>query len=147
MADEIVEHTQTQDPYTYLRAAIITLGIAVGIVVVAIWGNFTTPVMTVLSLALFPVVLGIAFLTVFLVISLLRSRYASVEGIIALVLVAILLVLFPLIYIPAAPFAVQMQRLSIVAIGLAIAVLIGYFLVKWLDEHPHAPVVAGKYSR
>lgn len=147
MADEIVEHTQTQDPYTYLRAAIITLGVALGIVLVAIWGDFSTPVMTVLSLALFPVVLGFAFLTVFLVISLLRSRYASVEGIIALVLVAILLVMFPLLYVPGATLAVQMQRLSIIPLGVAIAVLISYFLVKWMDEHPHGQMLTSKYSR
>ena len=147
MADEIVEHTQTQDPYTYLRAAIITLGVAVGIVVVAVWGNFSTPVMTVLSLALFPVVLGIAFLAVFLVVSLLRSRYASVEGIIVLMLVAVLLLLFPFLYVPDAPLAVQMQRLSIIPIGVALAILVGYFLVRWMDERPRRPVAAGKYSR
>lgn len=146
MADEIVEHARTPDPYAYLRAAIITLGVAAGIMAVAVWGNFSTPVMTVLSLALFPVVLGMAFLAVFLVVSLLRSRYASVEGIIALVLVAVLLMLFPLIYVPDAPLAVQMQRLSIIPIGIAVAVLVGSFLVKWMDAHPHSPM-AGKYSR
>jgi len=137
MADEIAEHTQ--DPYTYLKAAIITLGVAAGIAVVAIWGDFTTPVMTVLSLALFPVVLGIAFFVVFLVVSLLRSRYASVEGIIALVLVAILLIMFPLIYVPNAPLDVQVQRSSIIPIGIAVAVIVGYFLVRWMDRHAPAP--------
>jgi hypothetical protein len=134
MADETVVHNE--DPYAYLKAAIITLGVAAGIAVVALWGDFSAPVRIVLSLALFPVVLGIAFFAVFLAVSLLRSRYSSVEGIIALVLIAIILLLFPLIYVPDAPLAMQIQRLSIIPISIAIAIVIGYFVVQWMEQHP-----------
>ena len=131
---EVVQ--QVEDPYTYLRAAIITLGVAAGIVVVAWFGRFDTAVNSVLSVALFPVVLGIAFFLVYLAISLLRDRYASVKGIITLVLIAILLLMFPVLYVPGAPLAIQMQRLAIIPIAVAIAALASYFIVRWLDDHP-----------
>jgi|GEM_PF-3188409 len=131
--DETVVHHE--DPYVYLKAAIITFGVAAGIAAVALWGNFSTPVRIVLSLALFPVVLGISFFAVFLAVSLLRSRYSSVEGIITLVLIAVILLLFPLLYVPDAPTAVQVQRLAIIPIGIALAIIVGYFLVRWMEQH------------
>ena len=127
-----------EDPYVYLRAAIITLGVAAGIVIVALFGQFNSVINAVLSLALFPVVLGIAFFLVYLAVSLLRDRYATVKGVITLLTIAILLLMFPLLYVPDAPVAIQIQRLSIIPVIIAVAALTSYFIVRWLNLHNHA---------
>jgi len=145
MTDEIIE--RVDDHYLYLKAAIITLGVAAGIVAVALWGSFSSPIRAVLSLAIFPVVLGIAFFAVFLAISLFRSRHASLMGILTLSLIAILLLLFPTIYVPHEPLDVQMQRLSIIPIGTAMAVMVGFFLVKWMDRRGTMPRLEARYGK
>lgn len=130
--------------FTYLRAAIITLGVAAGIAAVAVWGRFDTTVNTVLSLTIFPLVLAAAFFLVFLTVALLRDRYASAKSLIVLLLLTALLLLFPFLYTPRAPVEEQVQRLALIPLLIALAVLIGYFVVRWLDgrEELEAPQAA-----
>jgi len=123
-----------RDPFFYLRASLISLGIAGGIAAVAWWGRFNGGTNIALSLAIFPVVLGLAFFSIYIMIALLTDRYAAVKGIIALALLAVLLLLSPVLYDPDLTSTEQAQRWSIIPFGIAVAIIVGYLVSRWLDR-------------
>ncbi len=131
--DADTQISERRDDVGYLRAAIITLGVAAGIAAVAVFGRFDSTVNIVLSLTIFPLVLAAAFFLVYLVVTLLRARHASAKSLIVLLTVAVLLLLFPFLYRPDDPVALQVQRLALIPLVIAIAVFVGYFVVRWLD--------------
>jgi hypothetical protein len=117
-----------------VKAAFITFGVAAGVAAVVGWGSFDTVLNTIMSLTMFPIMLGIGFLLVQVIVSLLRARFTTVKSVIALLFIAGMLLLFPYLYAPDIPVDEQISRLAIIPISLAAAVILSYLFVRWLES-------------
>lgn len=110
--------------YAYLKASILSLGVAGGLWAIMQWGRFDTPEQAAMSLALFPLAMSLAFLATHLVMSILDDRIDRVNSIVFLALLALGMNAFPLLYRPNLTLEDQVNRLAVIPVAIAAALLV-----------------------